>query len=126
MEELQQDLEHQTELANNRLTELQEVSERNKSLSAELENCKMKLKYISTEDIKNSTEYRCLQSSFSSLFEDCKLQKKEIEDLKLQCTQIRNSYEEQIQSMKTDETVALERFVFCNIHRPRVQGIHYS
>jgi hypothetical protein len=43
LEELQQELELQTELANNRLTELQEVTERNKSLSAELENCKMKV-----------------------------------------------------------------------------------
>jgi len=43
LEELQQDLEIQTDLANNRLTELKEITERNKSLSAEVECCKMKV-----------------------------------------------------------------------------------
>ncbi|CAK5021401.1 unnamed protein product [Meloidogyne enterolobii] len=110
LEELQQDLEIQTDLANNRLTELKEITERNKSLSAEVECCKMKMKYISPEDIKNSNEYLFLQTSFSSLFEDCKLQKKEIEDLKQANAQIKQHYEERISSMQIDETTALERF----------------
>nr|CAD2181805.1 unnamed protein product [Meloidogyne enterolobii] len=110
LEELQQDLEIQTDLANNRLTELKEITERNKSLSAEVECCKMKMKYISPDDIKNSNEYLFLQTSFSSLFEDCKLQKKEIEDLKQANTQMKQHYEERISSMQIDETTALERF----------------
>uniref|UniRef100_A0A915NH34 E3 ubiquitin protein ligase n=1 Tax=Meloidogyne floridensis TaxID=298350 RepID=A0A915NH34_9BILA len=97
LEELQQDLEIQTDLANNRLTELKEITERNKSLSAEVECCKMKMKYISPDDIKNSNEYLFLQTSFSSLFEDSN-------------TQIKQHYEERISSMQIDETTALERF----------------
>ncbi|KAL7074621.1 hypothetical protein ACQ4LE_005522 [Meloidogyne hapla] len=110
LEELQQDLEIQTDLANNRLTELKEITERNKSLSAEVECCKMKMKYISPDDIKNSNEYQSLQTSFSALFEDCKLQKKEIEDLRHANTQIKQFFEERISSMQIDETTALERF----------------
>ncbi|KAF7638086.1 E3 ubiquitin protein ligase [Meloidogyne graminicola] len=110
LEEMQQDLEIQTDLANNRLTELKEILERNKSLSAEVECCKMKMKYISPDDIKNSIEYQSLQTLFSSLFEDCKLQKKEIEDLRQSNSQLKQSYEDRISSMQIDETTALERF----------------
>ncbi|KAI3415938.1 E3 ubiquitin-protein ligase BRE1B [Globodera pallida] len=109
LEELQQDLEIQTELASNRLAELQEMTERNKSLSADVENCKMKLKYISSDDVKNSTEYKCLQTAFNSLFEDSKLQRKEDEELKQQIVQSKQTFEEQINSIKNDNLIALDR-----------------
>ncbi|KAL3097791.1 hypothetical protein niasHS_000526 [Heterodera schachtii] len=109
LEELQQDLETQSELASNRLAELQEMTERNKALSADLENCKMKLKYISSDDVKKSTEYKCLQTAFNSLFEENKLQKKEVDELKQQIVQSKQNFEEQINSVKNDSLIALDR-----------------
>ncbi len=44
LEELQHELDTQTELASNRLSELQEMNEKNKSLTAELESAQAKVR----------------------------------------------------------------------------------
>lgn len=65
-------MDSQTELAANRLIELQEMTEKNKTIVSELESCRMKLNYTSGDIIKSSPEYVCLQSSYSTLFDDCR------------------------------------------------------
>lgn len=72
MEELQHKLDSQIELASNRLIELQEMTEKNKTLASELESCRMKLNYTPSDIIKSSPEYICLQSNYSALFDDCR------------------------------------------------------
>uniref|UniRef100_A0A8R1U064 E3 ubiquitin protein ligase n=1 Tax=Onchocerca volvulus TaxID=6282 RepID=A0A8R1U064_ONCVO len=68
LEEMEQNLEIQTELAAARLQELQEMLDKNKNLTKQVENLKMNLKNIPTEVIRTSIEYTTLQSQFSSLF----------------------------------------------------------
>uniref|UniRef100_A0A915DFP7 Deoxyribodipyrimidine photo-lyase n=1 Tax=Ditylenchus dipsaci TaxID=166011 RepID=A0A915DFP7_9BILA len=109
LEELQQELDLQVELASNRLTELQEMTERNKALSAELEQCEMKLKYIPAEVIRTFPEYTTLQSNYSSLLDDCKTLRANMDDLQQQLSDQKLAHSKQVERMKNEEALAQER-----------------
>ncbi|KAI1699842.1 zinc finger, c3HC4 type (RING finger) domain-containing protein [Ditylenchus destructor] len=109
LEDLQQQLDIQTELANNRLQELQDMTEKNKTLASELETCEMKLKYLPSDQVKELPEYVCLQSNYSCLLVDCRALRHEAEELKQQMNSLKQTHAKQIEKMKLEATGAHER-----------------
>ncbi|EFO25573.2 RING finger protein 20 [Loa loa] len=109
LEELEQNLEIQTELAASRLQELQEMLDKNKNLTKQVENLKMNLKNIPTEVIRTSIEYTTLQSQFSSLFTEANQMRQQIETAKSQLAALRSAHSKQIEVMESEECQAREQ-----------------
>uniref|UniRef100_A0AAF5PR92 E3 ubiquitin protein ligase n=2 Tax=Wuchereria bancrofti TaxID=6293 RepID=A0AAF5PR92_WUCBA len=109
LEELEQNLEIQTDLAASRLQELQEMLDKNKNLTKQVENLKMNLKNIPTEVIRTSIEYTTLQSQFSSLFTEANQMRQQIETAKSQLAALRSAHSKQIEVMESEECQAREQ-----------------
>ncbi|OZC06205.1 hypothetical protein X798_06813 [Onchocerca flexuosa] len=117
LEEMEQNLEIQTELAAARLQELQEMLDKNKNLTKQVENLKMNLKNIPTEVIRTSIEYTTLQSQFSSLFTEANQMRQnavfnfiqQIETAKSQLAALRSAHSKQIEVMESEECQAREQ-----------------
>lgn len=109
LEELEQNLEIQTELATSRLQELQEMLEKNKALNRQVETFKMKLKYTPTEVILSSAEYKNLQSQYSLLFVEASQMRQQLEAARAQMSALRTSHAKQIEVMESEECLAQER-----------------
>ncbi|VDN02492.1 unnamed protein product [Thelazia callipaeda] len=109
LEELEQNLEVQTELAVSRLQELQEMLDKNKSLTKQVENLKMNLKNIPTEIIRTSIEYTTLQSQFSSLFVEANQMRQQIDAAKCHLATLRAAHAKQIEVMESEECQAREQ-----------------
>ncbi|VDN93395.1 unnamed protein product [Brugia pahangi] len=127
LEELEQNLEIQTDLAASRLQELQEMLDKNKNLTKQVENLKMNLKNIPTEVIRTSIEYTTLQSQFSSLFTEANqmrqvtdehasqpilklcILRQQIETAKSQLAALRSAHSKQIEVMESEECQAREQ-----------------
>ncbi|MCP9258125.1 hypothetical protein DINM_001436 [Dirofilaria immitis] len=102
LEEMEQNLEIQTELAAARLQELQEMLDKNKNLTKQLKN-------IPTEIIRTSIEYTTLQSQFSSLFTEANQMRQQIETAKSQLAALRSAHSKQIEVMESEECQAREQ-----------------
>ncbi|MFH4974275.1 hypothetical protein AB6A40_000984 [Gnathostoma spinigerum] len=109
LEELEKNLEMQTELAANRLEELQAMKERNKMLTKELETAAVKLKHTPPEVILNSPEYLALQAQFSVLLVEARQLRTQVETSRTQRSQLLASHEKEIEVMETEEALAQER-----------------
>ncbi|KHN72916.1 E3 ubiquitin-protein ligase Bre1 [Toxocara canis] len=109
LEELEQSLEMQTELATSRLQELQEMLEKNKNLTRQLETLKLNLKHTPSEVVKNSTEYMALQSQYSALYMEATQMRQQLEVARTQMAALRTAHAKQIEVMESEECLAQER-----------------
>uniref|UniRef100_A0A0R3RFY0 E3 ubiquitin protein ligase n=1 Tax=Elaeophora elaphi TaxID=1147741 RepID=A0A0R3RFY0_9BILA len=105
LEELEQNLEIQTELAASRLQELQEMLDKNKNLTKQVENLKMNVSSITV--IRNFVfrmrKIRCL------MLENFILDGQQIETAKSQLAALRSAHSKQIEVMESEECQAREQ-----------------
>ena len=68
MEDQQKDLEEQREMAANRLAELDRLHQNHRDVLQQLEHLKMDIRQLPESVVVETTEYKCLQSQFSVLY----------------------------------------------------------
>uniref|UniRef100_A0A3P9N1X3 E3 ubiquitin protein ligase n=1 Tax=Poecilia reticulata TaxID=8081 RepID=A0A3P9N1X3_POERE len=109
-EEMNSELEENTELAENRLVELQKLQQDLQNVQQE--NNSMKTELLSRAEglVKESSEYRCLQSQFSVLYNESLTLKAQLDETRARLNTTRTARLRQLEHMENDE-VALQRKV---------------
>uniref|UniRef100_A0A8C4ZU02 E3 ubiquitin protein ligase n=1 Tax=Gadus morhua TaxID=8049 RepID=A0A8C4ZU02_GADMO len=107
-EEMNSELEENRELADNRNSELQKLEQDLASVNHENNN--MKLLSRAEGVVKDSAEYRCLQSQFSVLYNESLGLKSQLDETRTRLNTTRTARLRQLEHMENDE-VALQRKV---------------
>ncbi|XP_068596342.1 E3 ubiquitin-protein ligase BRE1A [Brachionichthys hirsutus] len=109
-EEMNSEMEENRELADNRLTELQKLQQDLQSVHQE--NNSMKAELLSRAEglVKDTSEYRCLQSQFSVLYNESLILKAQLDETRARLNTTRTARLRQLEHMENDE-VALQRKV---------------
>uniref|UniRef100_A0A0A9YVF9 E3 ubiquitin protein ligase n=1 Tax=Lygus hesperus TaxID=30085 RepID=A0A0A9YVF9_LYGHE len=103
VEELAKELEEMKELANNRLTELDRLHQQHRETLKEVEKLKMDIRQLPESVIVETTEYKCLQSQFSVLYNESMQLKTQLDDVRHQLQTSKNSHLRQIEMMESEE-----------------------
>ncbi|XP_035206333.1 E3 ubiquitin-protein ligase BRE1B-like [Stegodyphus dumicola] len=103
MEDLQKELEEQKELANNRLMELETLNTQHKEALKLVEKLKMDLQCLPESVVVETTEYKCLQSQFSVLYNESMQLKTLLEDTRNLMATSKNTHLRQIEQMESEE-----------------------
>lgn len=109
LEDLEQSLEMERELAVNRLQEMQELHEENKKLTREVDSLSAKLKHIPTEVIKSSVEYTEIQNQFTYLFVEATQMRKQLDTARSQMAALRAAHAKQIEHIENEAYLAQQR-----------------
>jgi E3 ubiquitin-protein ligase BRE1 len=80
VDQLTHELEENRELAGNRLNELDEMNNLYKESLKEVERLKMELSTLPERVVVETTEFKCLQSQFSVLYNEAMQLKTQLED----------------------------------------------
>lgn len=103
VEDLQKELEEQKELANNRLMELETLNTQHKEALKLVEKLKMDLQCLPESVVVETTEYKCLQSQFSVLYNESMQLKTLLEDTRNMMATSKNTHLRQIEQMESEE-----------------------
>lgn len=103
VEELKRDLEEQRELALSRLAELEALNTEHKETLKVMEKCRLDLQCIPDVVIRESAEYKSLQSHFSVLYNDSVQLKTQVEELNGQLSAQTAAHLRQIEQMESEE-----------------------
>lgn len=103
MEEVNSELEEQRELSAKRLDELEKKTNEHKEALKEVERLKMDLRQLPESVIVETTEYKCLQSQFSVLYNDSMQLKTQLEETRHQLQNSKNAHLRQIEQMESEE-----------------------
>ncbi|XP_055015011.1 E3 ubiquitin-protein ligase BRE1A [Boleophthalmus pectinirostris] len=109
-EEMNSELEENRELADNRLTELQKLQQDLENVLQENTNMKAELLTRAEGVVKESSEYRCLQSQFSVLYNESLTLKAQLDETRARLNTTRTARLRQLEHMENDE-VTLQRKV---------------
>ncbi|XP_040031166.2 E3 ubiquitin-protein ligase BRE1A isoform X1 [Gasterosteus aculeatus] len=109
-EEMNSDMEENTELADNRFVELQKLQQDLQSVHQENNNMKTELVNRAAGLVKETSEYRCLQSQFSVLYNESLILKAQLDETRARLNTTRTARLRQLEHMENDE-VALQRKV---------------
>ncbi|CAL8267067.1 unnamed protein product [Boreogadus saida] len=109
-EEMNSELEENRELADNRNSELQKLEQDLASVNHENNNMKAELLSRAEGVVKDSAEYRCLQSQFSVLYNESLGLKSQLDETRTRLNTTRTARLRQLEHMENDE-VALQRKV---------------
>ncbi|XP_055376893.1 E3 ubiquitin-protein ligase Bre1 [Condylostylus longicornis] len=109
LEDLQKELEEYRELANNRLTELDKLHSTHKETLKEVEKLKMDLRQLPESVIVETTEYKCLQSQFSVLYNESMQIKTMLDETRNQLQTGKNQHLRQIEFMESEELIAQKK-----------------
>ncbi|XP_040903456.1 E3 ubiquitin-protein ligase BRE1A isoform X2 [Toxotes jaculatrix] len=109
-EEMNSELEENRELADNRLTELQKLQQDLQNVHQENNNMKAELMSRAEGMVKETSEYRCLQSQFSVLYNESLILKAQLDETRARLNTTRTARLRQLEHMENDE-VALQRKV---------------
>lgn len=90
VEQLNQDLEEQRELASTRMIELEKTNENYKQALKEVEKLKMELSTLPEHVVVETTEHKCLQSQFSVLYNEAMQLKTQLEESRNQLQVAKN------------------------------------
>ncbi|CAJ1058540.1 E3 ubiquitin-protein ligase BRE1A [Xyrichtys novacula] len=109
-EEMNSEMDESRELADNRLIELQKLQQDLQNVHQE--NNSMKAELMSRADglVKETSEYRCLQSQFSVLYNESLILKAQLDETRARLNTTRTARLRQLEHMENDE-VALQRKV---------------
>ncbi|KAK2710554.1 hypothetical protein QYM36_011922, partial [Artemia franciscana] len=105
VEELVRELEEQKELSANRLAELDKLHQDYKSVLQQLEHLKMDIKQLPESVIVETTEYKCLQSQFSVLYNESMALKTQLDEARIQLNSVKNAHLRQIEQMEAEELI---------------------
>ncbi|CAL8263983.1 unnamed protein product [Lota lota] len=109
-EEMNSELEENRELADNRHSELQKLEQDLQTVNHENNNMKAELLSRAEGVVKDSAEYRCLQSQFSVLYNESLGLKGQLDETRTRLNTTRTARLRQLEHMENDE-VALQRKV---------------
>uniref|UniRef100_A0A3B4WHI3 E3 ubiquitin protein ligase n=1 Tax=Seriola lalandi dorsalis TaxID=1841481 RepID=A0A3B4WHI3_SERLL len=109
-EEMNSELEENRELADNRLTELQKLQQDLQNVHQENNSMKAELMSRAEGMVKETSEYRCLQSQFSVLYNESLILKAQLDETRARLGTTRTARLRQLEHMENDE-VALQRKV---------------
>ncbi|XP_063698439.1 E3 ubiquitin-protein ligase Bre1 [Culicoides brevitarsis] len=109
LEELQKDLEEYRELANNRLQELDRLHAQHREALKEVEKLKMDIRQLPESVIVETTEYKCLQSQFSVLYNESMQIKTLLDENRNQLQTSKMQHLRQIELMESEELMAQKR-----------------
>uniref|UniRef100_A0A8C7L8U3 E3 ubiquitin protein ligase n=1 Tax=Oncorhynchus kisutch TaxID=8019 RepID=A0A8C7L8U3_ONCKI len=107
-EEMNSELEENRELAENRLSELQRLQQDLQTVNQENNNMKVSLRAEGV--VRESSEYRCLQSQFSVLYNESVGLKSQLDETRTRLNTTRTARLRQLEHMENDE-VSLQRKV---------------
>ncbi|KAL0842326.1 hypothetical protein ABMA28_014454 [Loxostege sticticalis] len=103
LEDIAAELEEQRELANNRLAELDRLHRQHRDTLKEVEKLKMDIRQLPESVIVETTEYKCLQSQFSVLYNESMQMKTALDETRLQLQNAKNLHMRQIEMMESEE-----------------------
>uniref|UniRef100_A0A1A8EBM6 E3 ubiquitin protein ligase n=1 Tax=Nothobranchius kadleci TaxID=1051664 RepID=A0A1A8EBM6_NOTKA len=109
-EDMNSELEENTELAENRSVELQKLQQDLQNVQQENNNMKTELLSRAEGFVKETSEYRCLQSQFSVLYNESLILKAQLDETRARLNTTRTARLRQLDHMENDE-VALQRKV---------------
>ncbi|XP_055528886.1 E3 ubiquitin-protein ligase Bre1 isoform X1 [Wyeomyia smithii] len=109
LEDLQKELEEYKELANNRLQELDKIHLQHREALKEVEKLKMDIRQLPESVIVETTEYKCLQSQFSVLYNESMQIKTLLDESRNQLQTSKNQHLRQIEMMESEELIAQKR-----------------
>uniref|UniRef100_A0A8C5DLJ0 E3 ubiquitin protein ligase n=1 Tax=Gouania willdenowi TaxID=441366 RepID=A0A8C5DLJ0_GOUWI len=109
-EEMNSELEENQELADNRLIELQKLQQDLQNVHQENNNMKAELMSRAEGLVKETADYRCLQSQFSVLYNESLILKAQLDETRTRLNTTRTARLRQLDHMENDE-VALQRKV---------------
>ncbi|XP_049867438.1 E3 ubiquitin-protein ligase Bre1 [Pectinophora gossypiella] len=103
LEDIAAELEEQRELANNRLAELDRLHRQHRDTLKEVEKLKMDIRQLPESVIVETTEYKCLQSQFSVLYNESMQMKTALDETRMQLQNAKNLHMRQIEMMESEE-----------------------
>lgn len=103
MEDQHKELEEQREMATNRLAELDRLHQNHRDVLQQLEHLKMDIRQLPESVVVETTEYKCLQSQFSVLYNDSMGLKTQLDEARQQWHTAKNAHLRQIELMESDE-----------------------
>lgn len=109
LEDLQRELEETRELANNRLQELDKLHQQHREALKEVEKLKMDIRQLPESVIVETTEYKCLQSQFSVLYNESMQLKTQLDDARQQLQSSKNAHLRHIEMMESEELMAQKK-----------------
>ncbi|XP_052802588.1 E3 ubiquitin-protein ligase BRE1B-like isoform X2 [Mya arenaria] len=102
-DEILSDLEEQRELATNRLVELEKLQKDHQKALKDIEQLKLDLQHLPESVIVETTEYKCLQSQFSVLYNESLQMKTLLDESRTLVLTNKNAHLRQIEQMESDE-----------------------
>ncbi|XP_037810089.1 E3 ubiquitin-protein ligase Bre1 [Lucilia sericata] len=109
VEDLQKELEENRDLANNRLQELDKLHATHRETLKEVEKLKMDIRQLPESVIVETTEYKCLQSQFSVLYNESMQIKTMLDETRNQLQTSKNQHLRQIEVMESEELIAQKK-----------------
>ncbi|KPM08870.1 C3H4 ring finger protein [Sarcoptes scabiei] len=109
IEDLKLELEEQKEMASSRLVELEQLNNKYKETLKLLEKYKIDLQCLPDSVIKESAEFKSLQSHFSVLFNESMQLKTQLEETRQQLSNAKNYHIRQIEQMEAEELTLQKR-----------------
>ncbi|XP_027204596.2 E3 ubiquitin-protein ligase Bre1 [Dermatophagoides pteronyssinus] len=109
IEDLKRELEEQREIAQSRLVELEQLNNEHKDTLKLVEKYKIDLQCLPDSVIKDSAEFKSLQSHFSVLFNESMTLKTQLEECRQQLSAAKNVHMRQIEQMEAEELTMQKR-----------------
>ncbi|XP_063921654.1 E3 ubiquitin-protein ligase Bre1 isoform X3 [Zophobas morio] len=109
LEDLMKEVEELTELANNRLQELDKLHQTHRETLKEVEKLKMDIRQLPESVIVETTEYKCLQSQFSVLYNESMQLKTQLDEARQQLQTSKNAHLRNIEMMESEELIAQKK-----------------
>lgn len=109
LEDLTKEVEEWRELANNRLQELDKLHGTHRETLKEVEKLKMDIRQLPESVIVETTEYKCLQSQFSVLYNESMQLKTQLDEARQQLQSSKNSHLRNIEMMESEELMAQKK-----------------
>lgn len=109
LDELKKELDEYKELANNRLQELDKLHEEHMKTLKEVEKLKMDIRQLPESVIVETTEYKCLQSQFSVLYNESMQIKTMLDETRNQLQSSKTEHLRQIEILESAELIDQKR-----------------
>lgn len=109
LEDLTKEVEEWRELANNRLQELDKLHQQHRETLKEVEKLKMDIRQLPESVIVETTEYKCLQSQFSVLYNESMQLKTQLDEARQQLQCSKNAHLRNIEMMESEELMAQKK-----------------
>ncbi|XP_018092201.1 E3 ubiquitin-protein ligase BRE1B isoform X2 [Xenopus laevis] len=102
-EMLNAELDQNQELANNRMSELEKLQNELQAAVRLKEKLKLDLRTLPEEAVRNTQDFRCLQSQFSLLYNESLQVKTQLDEARAVLLSAKNSHLRQIERMESEE-----------------------